>query len=748
MQSTKTALIEVSKSRFNYKAVFNFDYDHIYLADSISGKKIKKAEIVVDVEEIKDCYEKIILVGADVLKIFTKRSGVDVLQGQVIEDKYIPIINPGMLVYKPALKEQFYKIAEKICDIVNNNKNTFDIFSKYSVNLIDTDDKAKELLSNILADSAANVSVDTETTALYPRDGHVLGICIANNETTGYYILSECMDDTNVEIFRQIMQTKHIIYFNSKFDRSFIEYHFGVTDNGDNFDDAMLMHYTLEENEPQNLKDLSLLYTDLGPYDHALDEYKKEYCRKNKMLQDNFSYDLIPVDIMYKYASIDAIATLKLYNIFKPKLEQNGILNRFYMNFHLRLCKFLQKLENRGVPFDADMLKRYQKDMGDEIFELTEKFFSLPALKAYEEKYGKFNPNSYPQMRKLLFDELGLVSNGNFTDSGADSVDVEQLTFLAEQHEVPKMLMQIRKVMSIKSKYIDKALMNVDGDGRLRTSFNQAATTSGRLSSSGKINMQTAPRDDKRFKNCIKAPEGYKIVSCDLGNAEMWVVAAISEDENLRSVFRNKSDFHSEVAKQIFHLKESVEDIKKLLPKKRQAAKSTSFGVLYGAGTATVAEQAGISQDEAEQVIEAYFARFPKLKLWIDRIHHFIKNNGYIYSALGRKRRLPNATSSNRRVAGDDIRSGTNFTIQSVASDLTLLGTMNMDDYIKSTNMPAEIFMLVHDSAVALVRDDYVDEYKQNMTKFLQQDYGVMIPGCPIVVDFDVGQTYAFEELL
>jgi DNA polymerase-1 len=170
--------------------------------------------------------------------------------------------------------------------------------------------------------------------------------------------------------------------------------------------------------------------------------------------------------------------------------------------------------------------------------------------------------------------------------------------------------------------------------------------------------------------------------------------------------------------------------------------------VLYGAGTATVAEQAGISQDEAEQVIEAYFARFPKLKLWIDRIHHFIKNNGYIYSALGRKRRLPNATSSNRRVAGDDIRSGTNFTIQSVASDLTLLGTMNMDDYIKSTNMPAEIFMLVHDSAVALVRDDYVDEYKQNMTKFLQQDYGVMIPGCPIVVDFDVGQTYAFEELL
>jgi DNA polymerase I-like protein with 3'-5' exonuclease and polymerase domains len=287
-------------------------------------------------------------------------------------------------------------------------------------------------------------------------------------------------------------------------------------------------------------------------------------------------------------------------------------------------------------------------------------------------------------------------------------------------------------------------------DGRVRTGFNQSTTTSGRLSSSGKFNAQQIIRDDPIVKGCIVAPIGYKIVSQDLSTAEMYYAAVLSGDTQLQKVFIGKEDFHSAIAKQVFRLSCLAKEVKKLFPDERQAAKAISFGILYGSGPNKVAETVSkssgkeFSLEDAVETIEKYFRTFPKLRKWLDDSKNYIKSNGYIYSFFGRKRRLKNVFSVDKGTAGHAVRSGINFLVQSVASDINLIAATELNKAIKVYGLDAKIIMLVHDSIVAVVKDEHVQQYCDIAKTITQKDRGVSIPGCPIGVDQDVGQDYSF----
>src|SRR6056300_1850993 len=230
--------------------------------------------------------------------------------------------------------------------------------------------------------------------------------------------------------------------------------------------------------------------------------------------------------------------------------------------------------------------------MQNDIDAAIAKLYENPKVRKFEEINEKpFNPNSTVQLRQLLFDYLGLKPTGKKTGTGANSTDAEVLKELAEQSDVPGLILNIRQKSKIKNTYLDKIIPQLDRDSRLRTGFNLHGTTSGRLSSSGKLNMQQLPRDNPAVKGCIKAAAGSKIVAMDLTTAEVYVAAVLAQDKALMDVFRSGGNFHSTIAKTVFRLPCPVEEVAEHYSVQRQAAKAVTFGIMYGAGANKISQE-------------------------------------------------------------------------------------------------------------------------------------------------------------
>jgi DNA polymerase I-like protein with 3'-5' exonuclease and polymerase domains len=232
----------------------------------------------------------------------------------------------------------------------------------------------------------------------------------------------------------------------------------------------------------------------------------------------------------------------------------------------------------------------------------------------------------------------------------------------------------------------------------------------------------------------------------------MYYAAVLSGDKNLQEVFSSGGDFHSTIAKMVFDLPCEVEDVKKKYGNMRQSAKAISFGILYGSGANKVSQTVSKATGEeypverARDDIKQYFKKFSKLKNWLDTRKSFIEQNGYTYSYFGRKRRLPNVFSTDKGIAAHEVRSGINAEVQSLASDINLLGAMGTANDIVKANIDAKIFMLVHDSIVALVKEEHVEQYCKILKRNTQHDWGCSIPGFPIGVDQDIGDDYSFGD--
>ena len=743
----QVALIDKAPNRTRYNEYFPFEFDHYHMSNVPITKLLKKD---VTLEFDPKPYDLIILVGAEAAKEYAKVTSVTNYAGQLVNEKFVCITNPAMLAFKPEGKPDFQRAVDKILKYYNDNAaapTTGDFAG------IDDTNQAKAYLKEILANAQGYVAWDTETTALYPRDGYVLGVSLTYKAKQGRYITTDCMDEECIELLQQIANQFETIFHNMKFDYKMIKYHLGIDFNRQRVHDTMVMHYALDETDSHGLKQLALKYTDYGDYDSALDEFKRDYCSQHGILQENFSYDLIPFDIISEYASIDTAVTYELFHKFWPILQANQKLWWVYKNLLVDGTLFLMDMEEVGIPICRDRMARANLYLENEIQRAKEVVFSFDAVKQFEQASGKiFNPNSVMQLREVLFDYLGLEPTGKKTGTGAISTDAEVLAQLAEEHELPGAILKVRQLSKIQNTYIQKILPELNKDGRIRTNFNLIFTTSGRLSSSGKFNAQQIPRDNPIIKGCIRAPAGYKIVSQDLATAEMYYAAVLSGDKNLQQVFSSGGDFHSTIAKMVFNLPCPVEEVKKRYASMRQSAKAISFGILYGSGpnkvSQTVSKATGevYPVEQAKEDIKAYFTKFSKLKRWLDERKSFIEQNGFTYSFFGRKRRLPNVFSSDKGIAAHEVRSGINAEVQSLASDVNLLGAMRTAREVKELGLDAKIFMLVHDSIVALVKEEHVDKYCQVLKINTQYDHGCSIPGTPIGVDQDVGDDYSFGD--
>jgi len=737
----KVALVETKPSKTRFSTEFDgLEFDQYQLCSDPNIKKVLKRDCDIDMNP--DEYDWVILVGSDAMKYFTKLSSVTEYSGKKVEGKYLPIINPAMLAFKPEAKKVWESGKQSILEYIAGEKEDVVIDESIAFGIQDTE-KANEFIQAALEHPCEYIALDSETTGLYPRDGYMLGISLCYDGVTGAYIDTDCFSEHTEHLLRELFLKKTVVFHNAKFDMAFFEYHFHF--EFPNFEDTMLLHYLIDENPGgHGLKQLTMKFTPYGDYEKPMYDWIDQYRKEHGILKDQFSWGDIPFDVMKTYAGMDALCTFLIYEKF-VKIKQNPKLKWVYENILIPGTRFLIDTQDNGVPFDRKRLYVGQSAMQDDIDEAIAALYENDKIRRFEEINGKpFNPNSTVQLRSLLFDYLGLNPTGKKTGTGADSTDAEVLKELSLQSDVPKRILDIRQKSKIKNTYLDKIIPQLDRDSRLRTGFNLHGTTSGRLSSSGKLNMQQLPRDNPTVKGCIKAAPGHKIVAMDLTTAEVYVAAILAKDKALMEVFSSGGNFHSTIAHKVFRLPCEVEQVAELYPDKRQAAKAVTFGIMYGAGPAKISEQVTkdsgkyFSKSEAQEVISDYFKAFHKLKAWIDDNQKFIEQNGFIYSYFGRKRRLPNVESTDAAIRSHSVRSGLNFLVQSAASDINLLGAIDMGEYIKAKGMKARIFALVHDSILAEVPEGEIEHYKEKLLHFVQLDRGLTIPGSPIGCDFEI----------
>ena len=751
---TKVALIDKAPNRTDYVMHFNneFEFDHYHLC-SEQKKKILKRDVDIDID--LDAYDWIILVGSEALQNFTREKSITEYSGKLLDDKFLPIINPAMLAFKPEAKRTWDESLEQVMGYIKGDIKPVEITSEDFYG-IDNKEEAIEWINKALNAPIEYIACDTETSGLFPRDGHILGLSLAYCRDHAVYILTDVVDEEVEALLQKLFTKKITVFHNAKFDMAMLEYHFGF--EFPRIEDTMLIHYTLNENPgTHGLKQLAVKHTKYGNYERELEDFIAGYCKRNGVLKSQFTWESIPFDVMQFYAAMDAAVTFELYELMNEAMHKNLRLVKVYKEILLPGMLFLKDCQDAGVPFDRRRLEVAQNLMEKEIQEAIDKLYSYKEVKIFEQAQGKeFNPNSTVQLRSLLFDAIGMTPTGKLTGTGQHSTDAEVLGKLADQHPVPNLILDIRQKSKIKNTYLDKIIPQLDRDSRLRTNFNLHSTTSGRLSSSGKLNMQQIPRDNPIVKGCIRAKEGNKIVAMDLTTAEVYVAAALSGDKNLCDVFKSGGNFHSSIAKLVFRLPCEVDEVADLYTFERQAAKAVTFGIMYGAGPQKISQQvtkdsgSHFSIQDAQGVISQYFNQFNRLRNWLDEQKEFIEANAFLYSTFGRKRRLENVKSDDKGIASHEVRSGINFLVQSVASDINLLGGIDMNNYIRKNGMKSRIFALVHDSILAECPEHEIDAYSAKLKEFIQKDRGVYINGAPVGCDFEIGDDYSmgkFEKM-
>lgn len=564
----KVCIIDKAPSKNDYSKYFDFEFELFHMSQVPITKLLKK-DVTLDID--LDYYDLVILVGSEAAKEYAGITSVTNFAGTLKNDKFVCITNPAMLHFKPENKPDFQRSVDKIKKIYEDNISS----NKGDYAGIINAEEALAYLYEVLNHPNELVAADTETTALYPRNGYVLGLSMTHKENHGRYILTDILDDRHLKVLQEIFDTKVVIFHNMKFDYKMIRYHLGLDFNRARVHDTMVMHYVLDETDSHSLKHLALKYTDFGDYDAELDSFKKEYCRKHSILEEDFTYDLIPFDIIKIYAAKDTAVTWAIFHKFWPILQANPKLLWVYQNLLIRGTLFLMDMEEVGIPIDKRRMAAAGAYLERELEVAKRDIYAFDEIKAFETATGKiFNPASPMQLRSLLFDYVGLTPTGKLTKTGATSTDAEVLEELSDEHPIPRSILKVRKLSKIKSSYVDKVLPELDRDGRIRTNFNLIFTTSGRLSSSGKFNAQQIVRDDPIIKGCIVAPQGYKIVSQDLATAEVYYAAVLSGDINLQKVFLSGGDLHSTIAKMVFGLPCSVDEVKSQFKSLRQAAKA------------------------------------------------------------------------------------------------------------------------------------------------------------------------------
>ena len=471
-----------------------------------------------------------------------------------------------------------------------------------------------------------------------------------------------------------------------------------------------------------------------GSRRYALDKLADEYLNRRMQSiteligkgKNQRSFAEVDIESAAKYSGDDADVTLRLKSFFVPRLEKEGLMELFN-DVEMPLMEVLMDMEMCGVCLDIPFLNEMSKELSNMIERYTHQIYEI----AGEE----FNINSTKQLGKILFEKIGLKPVRK--SKTGYSTDIDVLTKLANIHELPQLVVDYRQLMKLKTTYVDAlpAIVN-PVTGRIHTSYNQAVTSTGRLSSSNP-NLQNIPIRTELGRNIRKAfiaPPGHVIMSADYSQIELRIMAHMSGDAVLKEAFTEGDDVHAKTASILFGVLPGL-----VSPEQRRQAKTINFGVMYGMGSFALSEQLGISRNEAKQFIENYFETHSGVKAFIERTVQEAEQNGFVTTLLGRKRFIPDINSSNRNVAEFAKRTAINTPIQGSAADLIKVSMIELSRRIKHEGLKASMILQVHDELVFEVPEDELDTMVTIVKEIME---GALELSIPLVVDINYGRNW------
>ena len=328
------AIIEKTMSSTNYDKYFDFEYDRFALCSDSGKQKILKRDVDIEIET--DSYDWLILVGSEPFKNFTRKTSITEYNGKIVDDKFLALINPAMIKFKPEAKKSFEEAVESITGYVSGELTQKSLGDDKCFGIEDTA-TLHRYLKDALEYPLDYIALDSETSSLYPRNGYMLGFSMSYKKEHGVYVDCECIDGTAELLMQDIFNKKRVVFHNSKFDLQWFEYHFNF--EFPQFEDTMLMHYMFDENPgTHGLKTLAIKHTDYGDYEAELDNWKAAYIKRTGILKGDFSYDLIPFEVMKSYAAMDAIVTFLLFQKFEAAILRNEKLYWVYKESTCRGC--------------------------------------------------------------------------------------------------------------------------------------------------------------------------------------------------------------------------------------------------------------------------------------------------------------------------------------------------------------------------------------------------------------------------
>lgn len=591
---------------------------------------------------------------------------------------------------------------------------------------ISTEKSLKELIKK--ASKAKTIALDTETTGLDYMDTELVGISLSYQAGEAYYIPLNHDDDSVDQLALDIVlkelrpllesSSNKIIGQNIKFDKNVLA-KYGV-DIASIKNDTMMMSYVLDASATRHNLD-------------ALSSYYLNY--KTSTFEDvagkgvkQITFDKVPIEAATNYAAEDADITLRLYEELNPRLEGEASLNKLNDEIEIPLIEVLSEMEQNGAILNSKILNSQSKDLEGRIKKLEEK--------AYQIAGEEFNLGSTKQLREIFFEKLKyrIIKK---TPGGQPSTDEKVLAELAEEYELPKVLLEHRTLSKLKSTYTDKLPNQVSlSTGKVHTSFHQAVTTTGRLSSSDP-NLQNIPirtEDGRRIRQAFEPSKGNKFISADYSQIELRVMAHMSKDEGLLEAFREGQDVHSKTASEVFDV-----GIKDVTPDLRRNAKAINFGLIYGISAFGLGKQLGISRNLAAEYMAMYFEKYPDVKKYMESTKEFASQNGYVETLFGRRLYLRdiNATNAMRRQASE--RAAINAPVQGTAADIMKIAMINMHKAIKTQKSKAKLILQVHDELILDTPKDEIDKIVSLVTESMM---GAANLDVPLEIDIGIGDNW------
>lgn len=587
--------------------------------------------------------------------------------------------------------------------------------------LVENEDEQRTLCQKFL--SGKFVSLDTETTGIDPICARGVGLSFSVAEGEAYYVplpANEAAARRTVEIFRPVYESPHLLKIgqNLKYDMLLLQ-NYGIELAGPMFD-TMIAHYVLQPDQPHGLDYLARIYL-------HYDTIKIEQLIGPRGKGQKNMADLSPRDV-YRYACEDADVALRLKRVLEDELQRAG-LTQLASEIEMPLVGVLARMERNGVRLDTKVLA--------EISVLFNRRLQEVEAQVYELAGTPFNLSSPRQVGEVLFERLHITDKPRRTKTGQYVTSEEVLQSLSAAHPIVEKILQYRGLKKLVSTYVDAlpALVN-PRDGHIHTSFNQTATSTGRLSSSGP-NLQNIPvrgADGREIRKAFVPEPGSLFFSADYSQIELRIMAHLSGDEHMLEAFRQGFDIHAATAAKIFHKK--IEDVS---PDERRKAKTANFGIIYGISAFGLAQRMNVPRSEASALIKDYFATFPRVKQYIDGSIAAARSRGYVETLLGRRSHLPDINSRNATVRGYAERFAINAPIQGTAADIIKIAMIRIDRRLRKEHFAAKMILQVHDELNFSCPPEEKERLEQMVLEEMQGAYALSVP---LVADCGWGQNW------